>query len=1649
MLRGCFLATFCSSMALGLLVSKLARADDFAIEKNDHICIVGNTLAERMQHDGWFETALFHRFPQNDLVIRNLGFSGDELTLRLRSQDFGTPDQHLEFNGADVIVAFFGYNESYAGEAGLETFVQQLEQLVEHWKSQKYNGQSAPRIVLCSPIAHENLNDPNFSSGSANNGHIELYTDALRAVADQKDVSFVDLFRPSLRLYESNESPLTINGIHLNEYGNQLIAIELERALFGDSKLENDAETLASLRAAVLEKNFYWFNKYRTTDGYSIFGGRADLVFVDGQTNRDVMQREMKILDELTENRDRKIWSLAQAKPAAVDDSNTDPPIKVITNKPGPGPGGAHIALDEKQSLEKITVAKGFRVELFASEREFPELVNPVQMSFDTKGRLWVATWPTYPHWEPKTEMNDRLLIFEDTDADGRADRYKTFAGGLHNPTGFEFYNGGVLIAQAPDLVFLKDTDGDDVADVRQRVLHGLDSADTHHSANSFVFDPGGALYFQEGTFHHTQVETPYGPPVRSANAAVYRFEPRTSKFEVYVPFGFANPHGHVFDRWGQDIIHDGTSSVPYHGTLFSGRLNFPDKHPSPPAVYQQRTRPCPATEILSSRHFPTDMQGNLLVGNVIGFQGLLNYRIEDDQSSLKGTEAEPLFSSTDESFRPVDFEVGPDGALFFIDWYNPIIGHMQHNLRDPSRDKSHGRVYRVVCLDRPLLKPIPIAGEPIEKLLALLHEPEDRVRYRAKIELGSRKTSDVIAATKRWAASLDPKASDFEHARLEALWVHQYHNVVDEALLDQVFQSTDFHARAAAVRVLCAWRDRVKDVLPRLRTLATDPAPRVRLEAVRAASYLDSANAVDVALIASAQATDQFLDFIIRETIRGLKPLWRTAIVEGQPLSLTRPASIAMLLKYLDTTDLIKAPGERAVYAELLFRPGIPDQQRQRAVTGLASADSKQPIVVVLDALDLLDRDEAAAEPSVLYDLVRFMSEQPSSDLAAVRERLVALSTSAARQTIRQIGFVALITADGKTEPAWELAHRDLALITDLVGGMPLIPDPNARATLYDPVRKLITDFPPELAANVKRAPATSGRFVRIELPGKDRVLTLAEVEVYSGQSNVALGGTASQKDTAYDADASRAIDGNRAGSFSSGGQTHSKDPTDEPWWEVDLGKPVPIDSIVIYNRTDEKFAERLAGFTLKILDPQRNVVAQLNELTAPAEKGVYPFRGRDPISTIRQAAMSALTSVRGHEVDTIALLSASLDHADDRAAAISALQKIPVTVWPKETAPPIVEKLLDYIQSVPESRRTESEVIDALQLADSATPLLPTDAAAHVRQQLGQLGVRIIRVGTVPHRMIFDQETFVVQAGKPVEIIFENNDIMPHNLVITERGAMSEIGLLAESTATDPDAAKRNYVPNSSRILLASPLLQPQSIRKLSFRAPNQAGVYPVVCTYPGHWRTMYAALYVVEDLAEYLANPEQYLSKHPLLAQDEMLKNRRPRTAWTLADLEPRVGELAAPSFENGRRMFQVANCIGCHRLDGQGVQFGADLTKLDSKLTLAEILRAVVEPSHEINKDYQSYKFIMIDGKSYSGLIVGETEKQLKIVENPLVKVDPLVLNKDDIDSQTKATKSMMPEGLLDRLSEHEVLDLIAFVLARGQRENELYRTGPSH
>ncbi|MFG0329773.1 MAG: PVC-type heme-binding CxxCH protein [Phycisphaerales bacterium] len=1031
-----------------------AAAPPMAVQRGDHIAIIGNALADRMQHSGSLETFIHASHPEAEIVVRHLGFAGDEIDTRMRSDGFGSPDEWLTKVEADVILAFFGYNESFAGAEGLDAFRALLDGFITHTLEQRYNGGTAPRLVLFSPIAAEDHADPNFRDPAELNPHLKLYTEAMREVAEARRVPFVDLYSISQTAYDAADEPLTVNGVHLTEYGYHAIASAMYRAIFGESAPLLESERFGAIRDAVNEKNALWFSRYRTVDGYNIYGGRSHLEY-EGIRNRDTMQREMEMRDVMTRNAERRVWWIAQGRDLAFFEAEPLPaPIAVPTNKPGELPGGEHAYLSGEAAIAKMKVPPGLEVNLFASEERFPELANPVQMAFDTKGRLWVASWPNYPERTPDSERGDSLLIFEDHDNDGRADECITFVDDLNAPTGFQFYRDGVLLVQAPDVWFLRDTDGDDRADWKRRVLNGLDSADSHHTANSLVLDPGGAVYLSDGVFHRTQVETPWGPPVRNYDGAIYRYEPRTSKFDRYIAYGFANPHGRVFTRWGNDLVTDATGNHTYFGPAFSGHLDFPHKHSGLRQFWERPSRPCPGTGILSSRHFPEEFQDNFLDINVIGFQGIYRVEMEERGSGVWGTTIEPpLVKSDDPNFRPTAVDVAPDGSVYFLDWHNAIIGHMQHHLRDPSRDHAHGRIYRITHKDRPLLDPPAIAGAPVSALLDLLTAPENNTRTRAKIELGARDTDEVIDALGEWIEGFEFDRVEDQHALTEALWVHQWHNVVNEPLLERMLESPEPRARAAAVRVLCYWRDRMKDPLALLRVAAEDPSPRVRHEVVRAASFFEGPEAMAVAHAVLRHEMDYYLDYTFNETVRQLE---RTI---DEPWYPEDDATLAALVERMSDAKLLEAPRQAPVLEERLARPGLNMNVRTDALVGLAQERGATPVAVGVRALRRIDESERFDDAAAADDLGFLLAAHTRAMLEAERAALVDLALNGSKEATRRGAFAAVLAADGGPERARSLVDSRPERRVELIESIRLLADVKVRAACRPLIDEALAD--------------------------------------------------------------------------------------------------------------------------------------------------------------------------------------------------------------------------------------------------------------------------------------------------------------------------------------------------------------------------------------------------------------------------------------------------------------------------------------------------------------------------------------------------------------------------------------------------------------
>jgi mono/diheme cytochrome c family protein/glucose/arabinose dehydrogenase len=831
-------------------------------EKGERIVLVGNGLAERDLYYNRIETELHLRFPQSELFFRNMGHVGDTPGFRPHPSRvtqwafpgaakfhpdkeihngngfFPTPDEWLCYLRTDTIVGFFGYNESFDGSEKVGNFEEELSAWVQHTLSLSYNGKSAPRVVLVSPIAFEDQSaGRDLPKGDKQNSNLELYTAAVEKVAKKHGLTFIDLFHPTKEAYAKADKQLTTQGFIPNDEGYQIVADLLATGIYGQQQRVSKADP-ELLRQAVSGRDWFWNCDYNLVNGVHTHGQRYNPYGPQNYPYEVKKAREMMAL------RDQSIHAIARGekKDVSVDDSGTSTLPPVNTNYVESVKNGSEKYLYGEDALKSLTVPDGYKIEMFASEKEFSNLANPMQMSFDNKGRLWIATMPTYPHYRPGDPMpDDKLLIYEDTDGDGKADKETVFADKLHLPIGFAFAPEGVYLSQEPNLVLLRDTDGDDKADSKEILLGGFDTHDTHHAISAFAEDPSGAIIMCEGIFLHSNIETAYGP-IRCVDGGFYRYSPQRSLLERTAQINVPNPWGVAFDAWGQDFfIYTSNTKmnwmlpVQVKPTFGSKTTTAPDLVPPEHAV-----RPTSGLEIVSSRHFPDEVQGDLILCNNIGFRGMKQHSIVDGGTGWKTAHRHDLITSKDGNFRPVDLEFAPDGSLYVVDWHNVLIGHMQHNARDPLRDHVHGRIYRITYPSRPLVKPAKIVGASIPELLENLKLPELRTRARTRRELRNFPAAEVLPAVKSWVAALDSANKDYQHHLVEALWATWGLNMADESLLTQLLSSPDFHARAAAVRVLRYNTYRTPNYPALLEKAAADEHGRVRLEALVAGSWLE-----------------------------------------------------------------------------------------------------------------------------------------------------------------------------------------------------------------------------------------------------------------------------------------------------------------------------------------------------------------------------------------------------------------------------------------------------------------------------------------------------------------------------------------------------------------------------------------------------------------------------------------------------------------------------------------------------------------------------------------------------------------------------------------------------------------------------------------
>ena len=597
----------------------------------------------------------------------------------------------------------------------------------------------------------------------------------------------------------------------------------------------------------------------------------------------------------------------------------------------------------ERQALQ---VADGFEVNLWAAD---PLLAKPIQINFDPQGRLWVAASEVYPQIAPGQEANDKIVVLEDTKGTGHADKVTVFADGLLIPTAVIPGDGGAYVANSTELLHLGDSKGALHADSRRVMLSGFGTEDTHHILHTLRWGPDGQLYFNQSVYIHSHIETPWGP--RHLNAGgVWQFSPDSMKLEVYCR-GWVNSWGHEFDRWGQSFMTDGAGgdgiSYGFPGGCYTwaadARRVIEGMNPGSPKY-------C-SIEILSGRQMPDDWQGNIITNDFRAHRVCRFVRSEDG-SGYSSKELPELIKTNHPAFRPIDCKMGPDGALYIADWYNPIIQHGEVDFRDPRRDHTHGRIWRVTAKNRPPLERPKLVEASDEALLDFLKLPEDWTRAQARRVIKERgeRMLPVLAA---WLTKLDPHDPVVEHHKLESLWCYEALRHVEPDLLHALLHSPEPHARAAAVRVLAAWHEQLPDSLNQLAERIADEFPRVRLETVRALALIPTPEAAQIAMRALDRPMDKFLDFALWQTARDLQPAWLPAVQSGTVKFDDNVQHLIFALQAVDSADVVsplmtllkegKLPADRTE-GVLLMVATLGGPNDLAALFDLATADTTPP---------------------------------------------------------------------------------------------------------------------------------------------------------------------------------------------------------------------------------------------------------------------------------------------------------------------------------------------------------------------------------------------------------------------------------------------------------------------------------------------------------------------------------------------------------------------------------------------------------------------------------------------------------------------------------------------------------------------------------
>ena len=864
-----------SAVLLSFLPLAMVRAE-VTFHAGDTVLFYGNSMVERWCEQGELEAWVQLAHPELRLHFRSLAWTGDEVGYRLRPEGY---EEHMKSLlkqwPAKVVIVGFGMNESFAGAPGLADFRKQLATYLD----QLARLHPGAQFVLLAPMGVEKGGQ--VPDVARLNRDIAAYAQAIGEAAKARQALFVDLFALIPHDLEKPQT-LTVNGLHPNAAGNHEMAVVIARALLGEAVVAKlDSARVQKVAQAVARKNYYVAEVVRPKNADLYYGvrKRADENAAEIPRYHKMIAATETAVQELAASPGKKFsdfpmpWLEPLAPIKGYDDGKSTGVIKPPT-----------------EAQAEFTVADGYSVNLFASEVEFPELKNPVQIAFDARGRLWVVTMPSFPHTVPGLPPQDKLIVLEDTDHDGQADRCTTFAEGLDALDGVAFTEQGVIVSEQPRLWLMNDTNGDGKADTKTELLRGIDVTDSHHGG-MIATDPIGDVLFCDGVFHRSQIETPFGV-VRGIDATTYRLNLRTGRVKTEWQSATPNPWKITYDRTGNlfQMYGDG---LPLDSLLLTW-TPLGVYHPFGHANTGSNGKGSGIASI-SSPNFPDELQQGMASASLLGNYTVSLWKYDYQLGRVRGANRLDVLSSTNAAFRPADLAFGFDGALYVSDFCSPIIGHAQHPMRDPHWDHEHGRIWRVVSNAKPVVKDFPrIEGANTKELLALLQHPQDIVRHHVRIEL-RKKGAGVLAELDKWVTAFERANPEFDQSALEALFVAEGLGQTRPALLAELLKAKSPLHRAAAVRMIRYQADRLPNTADLLHDMAADPHPRVQMEVVGAIAHLRPMMPATEHAIHALNATNEDVQHMLADLKHGTKP------AKGRSVPVLEVAPETRLRQWLD----------------------------------------------------------------------------------------------------------------------------------------------------------------------------------------------------------------------------------------------------------------------------------------------------------------------------------------------------------------------------------------------------------------------------------------------------------------------------------------------------------------------------------------------------------------------------------------------------------------------------------------------------------------------------------------------------------------------------------------------------------------------------